>query len=131
MRIIDWSSDVCSSDLVRTLRLIGTKEERAELIADVIRPTVRQSERDWDVLLTTYEVANIEKAALTKIAWRYLIIDEAHRLKNEGSQLSLTVRSLNTQSRRLLTGTPLQNNLNELGALLIFLHPMLFSSTEY
>lgn len=38
-----------------------------------------EEERDWDVLLTTYEVANIEKTALNKIGWRYLIIDEAHR----------------------------------------------------
>ena len=46
-----------------------------------------QSEKDWDVVVTTYEVVNLEKNALCKIAWKYLIIDEAHRLKNEASQV--------------------------------------------
>jgi SWI/SNF-related matrix-associated actin-dependent regulator of chromatin subfamily A member 5 len=55
----------------------------------------------------------MEKRALQKFAWRYLIIDEAHRLKNEASLFSQTVRSLNMQHRLLLTGTPLQNNLHE------------------
>jgi Rad3-related DNA helicase len=61
---------------------------------------------------------------------RYLIIDEAHRLKNEASQFSQTVRMLTTQHRLLLTGTPLQNNLHELWALLNFLLPEVFASSE-
>jgi SWI/SNF-related matrix-associated actin-dependent regulator of chromatin subfamily A member 5 len=64
------------------------------------------------------------------MAWRYLIIDEAHRLKNEESQFSQTVRMLSTQHRLLLTGTPLQNNLHELWALLNFLLPDVFASSE-
>jgi SWI/SNF-related matrix-associated actin-dependent regulator of chromatin subfamily A member 5 len=62
--------------------------------------------------------------------WNYLIIDEAHRLKNEASQFSTTVRMLNTKHRLLLTGTPLQNNLHELWALLNFLLPDIFASAE-
>lgn len=64
------------------------------------------------------------------MAWRYLIIDEAHRLKNEDSQFSQNIRILNTEHRLLLTGTPLQNNLHELWALLNFLLPDVFSSSE-
>ena len=66
---------------------------------------------------------------LTKIHRQYLIIDEAHRLKNEASQFSKTVRQLKTHNR-LLTGTPLQNNLHELWALLNFLLPDVFASSE-
>ena len=65
-------------------------------------------ERDWDCLITTYEICNLEKNALSKFAWQYLIIDEAHRLKNEASQFSQTVRMLRTAHRLLITGTPLQ-----------------------
>ena len=84
----------------------------------------------WDVCVTTYEVCNTERQVLSKFAWKYLIIDEAHRLKNEASIFSKTVRTYNTSHRLLLTGTPLQNNLHELWALLNFLLPDIFSSSD-
>ncbi len=59
--------------------LYCTQDERAAIIRDELKPGSPEDERDWDVLLTTYEIANIEKTALNKIGWRYLIIDEAHR----------------------------------------------------
>ncbi len=68
--------------------------------------------------------------ALKKVPWRFLIIDEAHRIKNERAQLSKTVRLLKTENRLLVTGTPLQNNLHELWALLNFLLPDVFASAE-
>jgi SWI/SNF-related matrix-associated actin-dependent regulator of chromatin subfamily A member 5 len=84
----------------------------------------------FDVCLTTYEVAIKEKAALKKFSWRYIVIDEAHRIKNEKSSLSQVVRLYKSQARLLITGTPLQNNLHELWALLNFLLPDVFSSSE-
>jgi SWI/SNF-related matrix-associated actin-dependent regulator of chromatin subfamily A member 5 len=60
--------------------------------------------RTWDVCVTTYEIANTEKRCLQKFAWKYLIIDEAHRLKNDASMFSNTVRSFRTANRLLLTG---------------------------
>ena len=59
-----------------------------------------------------------------------MVIDEAHRIKNEESKLSLVVREIKTSNRLLLTGTPLQNNLHELWALLNFLLPDVFSSSD-
>jgi SWI/SNF-related matrix-associated actin-dependent regulator of chromatin subfamily A member 5 len=58
-----------------------------------------------------------------------MIVDEAHRLKNEHSQLSEVLRTLSSKYRLLLTGTPLQNNLHELWALLNFLLPETFDSS--
>ncbi|EEC47587.1 predicted protein, partial [Phaeodactylum tricornutum CCAP 1055/1] len=86
--------------------------------------------RPWDVCVTTYEVANAERKTLQKFTWKYLVIDEAHRLKNDASMFSKTVRSFRTSNRLLLTGTPLQNNLHELWALLNFLLPDIFSSAD-
>ncbi|GKY92507.1 hypothetical protein MPSEU_000221000 [Mayamaea pseudoterrestris] len=86
--------------------------------------------RPWDVCVTTYEIANQERKTLQKFAWKYLVIDEAHRLKNDASMFSKTVRSFRASNRLLLTGTPLQNNLHELWALLNFLLPDIFSSSE-
>ena len=101
----------------RVLKFHGDKEERA-----LIR------ERDlhfgnFDVVVLSYEVAIREKSALVKFPWEYLVIDEAHRIKNENSVLSQIIRLYNTKCRLLITGTPLQNNLHELWALLNFLLP--------
>lgn len=71
-----------------------------------------------------------EANAFRKFAWRYLIVDEAHRLKNEESKLSTVLRSFSSHSRLLITGTPLQNNLHELWALLNFLLPDIFKSAD-
>lgn len=85
---------------------------------------------DWDVCITSYEMIIRERAVLRKIQWRYLVIDEAHRIKNEKSKLSEIIREFETTNRLLLTGTPLQNNLHELWALLNFLLPDVFNSSD-
>ena len=132
----------------------GDKTNREEIANNILCPGQRDSDRKWHVCITTYEVCNIEKNVLNKFAWTYLIIDEAHRLKNEASTFSSTVRSFETRYRILLTGlvdcavivcqetlpesyisfllnrTPLQNSLHELWALLNFLVPDVFASSE-
>ncbi|OII73704.1 SWI SNF2 like ATPase [Cryptosporidium ubiquitum] len=84
----------------------------------------------YNICLTTFEMAIKEKWRLQKINWKYCILDEAHRIKNEKSLLSEVVRLLKSKNRLLITGTPLQNNLKELWSLLNFLMPNLFSSSE-
>ncbi|KAM7357281.1 ATP-dependent helicase brm [Cochliomyia hominivorax] len=83
----------------------------------------------FNVLLTTYEYVIKDKAVLAKIPWKYMIIDEGHRMKNHHCKLT---QVLNTHYiapyRLLLTGTPLQNKLPELWALLNFLLPSIFKS---
>lgn len=69
-----------------------------------------------------------EKSALKKLSWRYMIVDEAHRIKNEKSKLYEILRGFKTTNRLLITGTPLQNGLHELWALLNFLMPDIFNS---
>lgn len=108
---------------IRAFKFMGSKEERA-----IQRETVMK--QDFDALVLSYEVAIIEKAVLQKIKWKYLLIDEAHRVKNEHSKLSKVVREFNVEHRLLITGTPLQNNLHELWALLNFLLPDIFTDSE-
>lgn len=102
----------------------GDKETRANLVRERLRNV------SFDVCITSYEICLLERAALRKVHWQYLIIDEAHRIKNEASKLAVIVRELKSVSRLLITGTPLQNNLHELWALLNFLLPDIFSSSE-
>ncbi|KAK4523390.1 hypothetical protein GAYE_PCTG52G1285 [Galdieria yellowstonensis] len=85
----------------------------------------------FNVLLTTYEYVIRDKSALSRVKWRYIIIDEGHRMKNAHCKLAMTLGvKYHSRNRLLLTGTPLQNNLHELWALLNFLLPNIFSSSD-
>lgn len=87
--------------------------------------------REYNVLLTTYEFIVRDKGVLGKVKWKYIIIDEGHRMKNSDCKLALTLGSKYTsRNRLLLTGTPLQNNLTELWALLNFLLPSIFANSD-
>ncbi|KAL2216240.1 putative SNF2 family helicase/ATPase [Thermoascus aurantiacus ATCC 26904] len=113
-----WTPDV------NVLVLQGDKEERHKLINE------RLLEEDFDVCITSYEMILREKSHLKKFAWEYIVIDEAHRIKNEESSLAQIIRVFHSRNRLLITGTPLQNNLHELWALLNFLLPDVFGDSE-
>lgn len=83
----------------------------------------------FNCLLTTYEYIMKDKALLSKIRWKYMIIDEGHRMKNHHCKLTQVLNTYySAPYRLLLTGTPLQNKLPELWALLNFLLPSIFKS---
>ncbi|XP_067262031.1 probable global transcription activator SNF2L2 isoform X5 [Chanodichthys erythropterus] len=83
----------------------------------------------FNVLITTYEYIIKDKHILAKIRWKYMIVDEGHRMKNHHCKLTQVLNTHYVAPRRLLlTGTPLQNKLPELWALLNFLLPTIFKS---
>ncbi|XP_057960138.1 ISWI chromatin-remodeling complex ATPase CHR11 isoform X1 [Malania oleifera] len=110
--------------ILRAVKFLGNPDERRHIREDLLVAG------KFDVCVTSFEMAIKEKSALRRFSWRYIIIDEAHRIKNENSLLSKTMRLYNTNYRLLITGTPLQNNLHELWSLLNFLLPEIFSSAE-
>jgi ATP-dependent helicase STH1/SNF2 len=100
-------------------------------------PTARKQQQqqirygNFQVLLTTYEYIIKDRPVLSKIKWIHMIIDEGHRMKNSSSKLSATLTQYySTRYRLILTGTPLQNNLPELWALLNFVLPTIFKSVK-
>ncbi|XP_041000945.1 chromatin structure-remodeling complex protein SYD isoform X4 [Juglans microcarpa x Juglans regia] len=104
----------------------GPPEERRRLFKEKI------FHRKFNVLLTTYEylMNKHDRPKLSKIDWHYIIIDEGHRIKNASCKLNAELKHYQSSHRLLLTGTPLQNNLEELWALLNFLLPNIFNSSE-
>lgn len=100
-------------------------------------PNVRKQQQQkirygqFQVLLTTYEYIIKDRPILSKVKWVHMIVDEGHRMKNAGSKLSSTLTQYYiTRYRLILTGTPLQNNLPELWALLNFVLPNIFKSVK-
>lgn len=98
----------------------GDKEERAHRQQDL------RQELGFHVLLTTYEICLKDASFLKSFSWSVLAVDEAHRLKNQSSVLHRTLSEFSVVFRLLLTGTPIQNSLQELYSLLSVVEPDLF-----
>ncbi|KAL6273929.1 hypothetical protein ACE6H2_024621 [Prunus campanulata] len=86
---------------------------------------------NFPIIVTSYEVAMADaRRFLRHYKWKYLVVDEGHRLKNSKCKLLQQLKFLPIENKILLTGTPLQNNLAELWSLLNFILPDIFSSHE-
>ena len=106
----------------------GSKQERAEIRKH--RMGTKNIDEKFPVIVTSYEITIADIKFLAKYSWKYVIVDEGHRLKNMNCRLIRELRTLQAENKLLLTGTPLQNNLGELWSLLNFLLPEIFSSLE-
>ncbi|KAJ7565396.1 hypothetical protein O6H91_02G058800 [Diphasiastrum complanatum] len=84
----------------------------------------------FDVLVTSYELAMVDNGSLQAFDWALIIVDEGHRVKNFRSKLAMLLRRYRSDVRLLLTGTPVQNTLVELFALLNFLDPTEFPDPD-
>ncbi|CAL5047140.1 unnamed protein product [Urochloa decumbens] len=122
-----WESELSFwAPSINKIAYAGPPEERRRMFKEMI---VHQK---FNVLLTTYEylMNKHDRPKLSKIQWHYIIIDEGHRIKNASCKLNADLKLYRSSHRLLLTGTPLQNNLEELWALLNFLLPNIFNSSE-
>eukprot|EP01084_Bolivina_argentea_P276725 472237_1 len=99
-------------------------ERKEKLIA------ISKGEMDADVVISTYQMVIRDAETLSNLKWCYLVVDEAHTLKNAQSRLFEALNAFCTKHRLLLTGTPLQNNLGELWSLLNFILPSIFDSAQ-
>ncbi|KAL2351508.1 helicase swr1 [Cryomyces antarcticus] len=82
-----------------------------------------QNDDKWNVVITSYQLVIRDLSAIKQRKWHYLVLDEAHNIKNFESLRWQSMVRLRTEARLLLTGTPLQNNITELWSLLRFLVP--------
>jgi chromodomain-helicase-DNA-binding protein 1 len=114
MNVVVYIGDVQSRNMIRSYEWCHPGNKRLK----------------FNVLLTTYEILLKDKGFLGSYSWAVLSVDEAHRLKNDDSLLYKTLIEFDTNHRILITGTPLQNSLRELWALLHFIMPNKFVRWE-
>ncbi|QRW08542.1 ATP-dependent DNA helicase [Ceratobasidium sp. AG-Ba] len=126
---------------IRVATYYGSQKDRAGF-RDEYKRSVRRAERagvdkedvdpGWDVLITTYQLAQgaeLDRKFLTKsVKWETCVFDEGHVLKNFQSQRYQQLMKIQARWRLLLTGTPLQNNLQELVSLISFILPGKFTA---
>ncbi|KAL3649421.1 putative helicase chr10 [Castilleja foliolosa] len=133
-----WVSEMANfAPKLRLVRYVGEKEHRRKLRCEMHEYVNKLPSSScvptlpFDVLLTTYDIALIDQDFLSQFPWRYAIIDEAQRLKNSSSVLYNVLKDRFVIPRKLLmTGTPIQNNLTELWALMHFCMPLIFGTRE-
>ncbi|KAF0932789.1 hypothetical protein E2562_012125 [Oryza meyeriana var. granulata] len=122
---------------LRVIRYVGDKMHRRHLRRMMFEHVQNSSlssdsnELSFDVMMTTYDIALMDQEFLSQIPWHYVVIDEAQRLKNPSSVLYNVLEQRFIMPRRLLlTGTPIQNNLSELWALMHFCMPSIFGTLD-
>jgi SNF2-related domain/SNF2 Helicase protein/Helicase conserved C-terminal domain len=126
--------------LICPMSLVGNWQREAARFAPMLRVHVhhgserltgdelRETVKDADLVITTYGLAQRDAEALSGIGWRRIIADEAQHIKNSATQVARAIRALPADHRIALTGTPVENRLAELHALLDFANPGLFGS---
>ncbi|XP_060900017.1 chromodomain-helicase-DNA-binding protein 8 [Labrus mixtus] len=122
MNAIVYHGSLASRQMIQQYEMYS-KDDKEHLIPGAYK---------FDALITTFEMILSDCPELREISWRCVIIDEAHRLKNRNCKLLDSLKMLDLEHKVLLTGTPLQNTVEELFSLLHFLEPAQFpSETEF
>nr|CAB3445292.1 unnamed protein product [Digitaria exilis] len=123
--LVNWKSELLNwLPSASCIFYVGAKDQRQKLFSQEVLAM------KFNVLVTTYEFVMFDRSKLSRIDWKYIIIDEAQRMKDRDSVLARDLDRYRCQRRLLLTGTPLQNDLKELWSLLNLLLPEVFDSSK-
>ena len=144
---VEHESDAAGQDpgprptlLVCPMSLVGNWQREVARFAPMLRVHVhhgaerltgdelRTAVGDVNLVITTYGLVQRDTETLTEINWRRVIADEAQNIKNGATRVSRAIRALPAEHRIALTGTPVENRLAELHAILDFANPGLFGS---
>ncbi|EMS48095.1 Helicase domino [Triticum urartu] len=123
--MLNWETEFLKwCPAFKILTYFGSAKERKQKRQGWMKPNF------FHVCITTYRLVIQDSKAFKRKKWKYLILDEAHLIKNWKSQRWQTLLNFNSKRRILLTGTPLQNDLMELWSLMHFLMPHVFQSHQ-
>eukprot|EP00051_Salpingoeca_urceolata_P019520 m.285948 g.285948 ORF g.285948 m.285948 type:complete len:1583 (+) comp19435_c1_seq19:182-4930(+) len=123
MNAITYTGNAASRQIIRAHEFYSAQQEPG-------RKRSLRTATKFNVLLTSFETVLSDSSALGAIKWQLIVVDEAQRLKNKNSKFFIEMSRIHSDHRLLLTGTPLQNNLDELFHLLNFIEPARFASLE-
>nr|ATG70771.1 INO80 [Microbiota decussata] len=115
---------------LKTLPYWGGLQERSILRKNIHPKRLYRREAGFHILITSYQLLVTDEKYFRRVKWQYMVLDEAQAIKSSNSIRWKTLLSFNCRNRLLLTGTPIQNNMAELWALLHFIMPTLFDSHE-
>lgn len=123
--MLNWETEFLKwCPAFKILTYFGSAKERKHKRQGWLKPNF------FHVCITTYRLVIQDSKVFKRKKWKYLILDEAHLIKNWKSQRWQTLLNFNSKRRILLTGTPLQNDLMELWSLMHFLMPHIFQSHQ-
>uniref|UniRef100_A0A7N0TWC5 Chromatin-remodeling ATPase INO80 n=1 Tax=Kalanchoe fedtschenkoi TaxID=63787 RepID=A0A7N0TWC5_KALFE len=115
---------------LKTLPYWGPLQERTVLRKNMNPKRLYRRDAGFHILITSYQLLVADEKYFRRVKWQYMVLDEAQAIKSANSIRWKTLLSFNCRNRLLLTGTPIQNNMAELWALLHFIMPTLFDSHE-
>ena len=128
----NWQQEI--TRFVPNLKVLpywGTAKDRKVLRKFWDRKHISYTEDSpFHVLVTSYQLVVQDTQYFQKIRWQYMILDEAQAIKSSSSSRWKSLLGFHCRNRLLLTGTPIQNNMQELWALLHFIMPSLFDSHD-
>ncbi len=107
--------------LLKVLVVDGTPQQRRKLINEI---------KGYDVVITSYSLLQKDTEHYKNVPFSYAILDEAQHIKNRGTRNAKSVKMIHAPHRLILTGTPIENSLDELWSLFDFLMPGLLSSYD-
>ncbi|SHO80176.1 COG0553: Superfamily II DNA/RNA helicases, SNF2 family [hydrothermal vent metagenome] len=83
---------------------------------------------EYDIILTTYQLASKDEKIFETIDFLYVILDEAQKIKNPRTKMAIAIKSFNSDYRIAMSGTPIENHLGELWSIFSFLMPGFLST---
>ncbi|XP_059478534.1 lymphocyte-specific helicase-like [Neocloeon triangulifer] len=130
--LANWISEFSNfAPRVPVVMFHGNLKERTDMVKELTKiHTVKCDSfvtKTLPVVVTSYEIAWMDKSLQKIKNWDIVVLDEGHRIKNMECRTGREVRNIRSKCRLLLTGTPLQNNLKELWSLLNYLVPDVFA----
>lgn len=120
--VYNWKEEFTKfNPKLRVLPVDGTPVQRKKLLDSI---------RDFDVVITSYSLLQKDIEFYKTVDFGYAILDEAQHIKNRGTRNAKSVKMVRAAHRLILTGTPIENSLEELWSLFDFLLPGLLSSYD-